>query len=288
MPVEKFYSADGSSIDGVVITGLQGSSVKVYLYGATVTSWVCGGKERLFLSKLAKLDGSKPVRGGIPLVFPQFGPGDLPQHGFARTRKWTLVSSAEHGQGVVVNLQLKDNEDTLASKWPHKFNLLYTIDLTATTLSTIIKYENVDSQPFTFTSLMHTYLRVPDISGTTVTGLKDVVYADKIKGGSDLVEGRDEVTVAANEDRVYVDVPGVVTVNYGDESIAIRRFNFKDIVLWNPWAEKAAEMSDFGNDEFPQMICVEAGTVASEISLRPGQTISCGQILTYDGPASRL
>ncbi|KAJ2744294.1 hypothetical protein GGI20_003085 [Coemansia sp. BCRC 34301] len=288
MPVKKFYNEDGSSVESVVITGPQGSSATVYLYGATVTSWKCGGKERLFLSSLAKLDGSKPVRGGIPLVFPQFGPGSLPQHGFARTRQWTLLSAEDHGQGVVVSLQLKDNKDTRASKWPHKFDLLYTIDLTATTLSTIIKYENIDSQPFAFTSLMHTYLRVPDISSTTITGLKDVVYADKIKGGSDLVEERDEVTVAANEDRVYVDVPGVVTVNYGDESIAIRRFNFKDIVLWNPWAEKAAEMSDFGNDEFPQMICVEAGTVASEISLRPGQIISCGQILTYDGPASRL
>ncbi|KAJ2898834.1 hypothetical protein GGI21_000693 [Coemansia aciculifera] len=286
MSVQKFYSDDGESLSRLVVSTRLGSSAEVYLYGATVTSWKCGGKERLFVSKQAKLDGSKPVRGGIPLVFPQFGPGDLPQHGFARTRVWTLLSAEEHGESVVVNLQLKDNEDTRASKWPYKFDLLYTIDLTETTLSTIIKYENVDSQPFSFTSLMHTYLRVPDIASTTVAGLKDVAYVDKIKGGTDLVEERDEVTVEANEDRVYVNVPGVVTVRYGDESIAIRRFNFKDIVLWNPWAEKAAEMADFGNDEFPQMICVEAGTVASEISLRPGQTISCGQILTCESLAS--
>lgn len=47
-----------------------GDSVEILLYGATVTSWKSNGKENLFVSQAAKLDGSKPVRGGIPLVFP--------------------------------------------------------------------------------------------------------------------------------------------------------------------------------------------------------------------------
>lgn len=44
-------------------------SVKVHLHGATVISWSRNGKELLFLSSKALLDGSKPIRGGIPLVF---------------------------------------------------------------------------------------------------------------------------------------------------------------------------------------------------------------------------
>ena len=56
---------------GKVIAVLPtGDSVEVLLYGATVTSWKSNGKENLWLSKAAKLDGSKPVRGGIPVVFP--------------------------------------------------------------------------------------------------------------------------------------------------------------------------------------------------------------------------
>jgi glucose-6-phosphate 1-epimerase len=39
------------------------------------------GKEKLFLSSKAILNGTKAIRGGIPLVFPQFGPGVLQQHG---------------------------------------------------------------------------------------------------------------------------------------------------------------------------------------------------------------
>jgi glucose-6-phosphate 1-epimerase len=49
----------------------SGESIEVLLYGATVLSWKDrAGNERLWLSEGAKLDGSKAVRGGIPLVFP--------------------------------------------------------------------------------------------------------------------------------------------------------------------------------------------------------------------------
>ena len=56
----------------VVATLPSGESVEVLLYGATVTSWKSnGGKtENMWLSDKAALDGSKPVRGGIPVVFP--------------------------------------------------------------------------------------------------------------------------------------------------------------------------------------------------------------------------
>lgn len=48
-----------------------GETVEVLLHGATVLSWKdAGGNEKLWLSEGAVLDGSKAVRGGIPLVFP--------------------------------------------------------------------------------------------------------------------------------------------------------------------------------------------------------------------------
>lgn len=48
-----------------------GETVEVLLHGATVLSWKdASGNEKLWLSEGAVLDGSKAVRGGIPLVFP--------------------------------------------------------------------------------------------------------------------------------------------------------------------------------------------------------------------------
>ncbi len=81
------------------------ASAEIYLYGATVTSWkAAGGSERLFLSSKAALDGSAAIRGGIPIVFPVFGPpsqhSDAPEvvktldkHGFARIHDWSLSTS---------------------------------------------------------------------------------------------------------------------------------------------------------------------------------------------------
>lgn len=61
-------SEDNSRVTANLPTGER---VEILLYGATVISWKsANGKENLFLSSKAHLDGSKPVRGGIPLVFP--------------------------------------------------------------------------------------------------------------------------------------------------------------------------------------------------------------------------
>jgi len=98
--------------------------MQVYLWGATVTSFkTAAGQELLFVSTKAIFDGKKPIRGGIPVVFPQFATqGPLPQHGFARNSDWTLASV---GDGRV-ELTLADNEETRAA-WPHAFALKYTI-----------------------------------------------------------------------------------------------------------------------------------------------------------------
>ncbi len=62
------FSHDNSRVSAVLPTG---ESVEVLLHGATVISWKGGnGDEKLWLSEAAKLDGTKAVRGGIPLVFP--------------------------------------------------------------------------------------------------------------------------------------------------------------------------------------------------------------------------
>lgn len=56
---------------GRVLASLPtGDTVEILLYGATVVSWKSNGKENIFVSDAAVLDGSKPVRGGVPVVFP--------------------------------------------------------------------------------------------------------------------------------------------------------------------------------------------------------------------------
>lgn len=62
----------------VEINHSSGARVVVDRFGATVVSWVLpSGKQVLYLSSLADRTGSKPIRGGIPVVFPQFSDGFL-------------------------------------------------------------------------------------------------------------------------------------------------------------------------------------------------------------------
>lgn len=61
-------STEGNKVVARLATG---ESITVSLFGATIISWkLANGAEQLWLSNKAILDGSKPIRGGIPLVFP--------------------------------------------------------------------------------------------------------------------------------------------------------------------------------------------------------------------------
>ena len=114
----------------VTLAHRSGASAEIYLHGAHVTSWRNAASEELFfLSRESVWAADKPIRGGIPICFPQFSNhGPLPLHGFARINEWVLTQTERLGSGeVVAALQLSDSDATLAL-WPHQF----TIELRAT------------------------------------------------------------------------------------------------------------------------------------------------------------
>jgi D-hexose-6-phosphate mutarotase len=42
-------------------------------------------------------------------------------------------------------------------------------------------------------------------------------------------------------------------------------------VVWNPWVAKAKALSDFGDDEWKQMVCIETCNVGDfAVELAPG------------------
>ena len=152
---------------GVLKISSGNSSAEIYSYGATVTSWCQNGVEKLFLSKTAKLDGSKAIRGGIPVVFPNFGPWELgPQHGFARISNWEV---SEQKDDFVI-LTLSDSKET-RMMWDFSFQLQYTVRIENNKLYTILTVKNTDEKDFDFTALLHTYFKV-DVSSLEVTGFK--------------------------------------------------------------------------------------------------------------------
>lgn len=74
---------------------VKGTSCRIQLFGATIISWTVDGVENIFLSSKAVLDGSRAIRGGIPICFPSFGPWEHgPNHGFARiSSNWSVTQN---------------------------------------------------------------------------------------------------------------------------------------------------------------------------------------------------
>eukprot|EP00118_Oscarella_pearsei_P006886 m.32227 g.32227 ORF g.32227 m.32227 type:complete len:274 (+) comp31606_c1_seq1:445-1266(+) len=259
------------------------NAAEVHLHGATLTSWKVDGQEMCFVSKNAVLDGKKAIRGGIPIVFPNFGPWDLgPQHGFARNTPWRVASETTINESgsASMTFELEDSEHT-RSMWNFKFKITYTVIVGDKQLETNLDIKNIGTDLFDFTTLLHTYFRVPDVTKSAVDGLKGCKMFDKVHKET-RTEERELVTVSSETDSVYEGTSQVhhITGGSGGKTITVVKKNLPDTVIWNPWADKASAMSDFGDDEYPLMICVEAGHVACRYKLSPQQTFSCGQTIS--------
>jgi glucose-6-phosphate 1-epimerase len=262
----------------------SGTTAKVHPFGATVVSFVPSGKhEVLFLSNIAKMDGTKAIRGGIPLVFPQFGRPDssMPQHGFLRTNLWTVVGGepydTEEAAGLTLTLPLKQAVHSRGGKWSldeTAFDcvVFFHVQVTASSLVTTLTIDNTGSNPFDFQTLQHTYLKVEnalDPKKCNVTGLQRYECEDKITDETYNL-GPEPVIIDCNVDRIYTNKEkknlGVKVQTGAETSVQVEATGTVDGqpiaisgVVWNPHEEKAKEMSDFGDEQYKEMICVEPG-----------------------------
>ncbi|KAF4553042.1 Glucose-6-phosphate 1-epimerase-like protein [Elsinoe fawcettii] len=279
----------------------SGESVEIYLYGASITSWKNdNGSENLWVSEAAKLDGSKAIRGGVPVVFPNFGPAPanhatsaLPQHGFARISTWDYLgkSSSESApvskggdSAVRLDFGLSPNNlsEEMKKAWPHEFNLVYSVTLGKEGLQTVLEVRNPGTEKWEFQFLTHTYFRVPDISKVTVTGLAGVRYTDKVLNATEHTSSGNELKFEGQTDRVYKSLQqntSSILID-GKPGFDVVRDNLQDTVIWNPWKEGAQAISDFApKDGYKTMVCVEAGSVNGWTTLEGNDGWEAGQVL---------
>ncbi|CAF0765093.1 unnamed protein product [Rotaria sordida] len=278
MSVTEFEYKTGLS--ALRLTNSSGSaSVEVLLYGAHVLSWTVHNKQILFLSDKAIFERGKAIRGGIPIVWPQFGPGPLPQHGFARVKTWQLGKTNTNND-VSIELHLSHDEDTLKI-WPHKFNLTITIRLSEKSFSQELTVHNQDDQTFEFTALFHTYFTVDNIKTTKISGLNNVTYMDKVDEGKTKTETNKVIEFTGETDRVYKNGGKNSNPILIDDYIqVIGSSTMSDIVVWNPWEEKAKGAVDIGEHNFPKFVCIEVGHVNDAVKLDKDQLWKGSQEIT--------
>jgi D-hexose-6-phosphate mutarotase len=237
------------------------------------------------MSAASEFAAGRPLRGGVPLCFPWFGPHpadpSAPAHGFARLADWQLTAAREEGEDVVLLFRLSDSAETRSSAWPHRFEATYTVTVGAR-LGLALQVRNLDTGPVTVAEAFHTYLAVPDIHAVEITGFEGVEFIDRLAGPEQQAAEPDPVTVSGETDRIYLGTSADSRVSDGfGRTVTISTEGSASRVLWNPWIAKAAAMPDFGNAEWTGMLCVETANVGSDaIVLAPRESHTMSAVIT--------
>ncbi|MFP5236555.1 MAG: D-hexose-6-phosphate mutarotase [Acidobacteriota bacterium] len=255
----------------------QAGSAEIYLHGAHITSWrPAGAEEVLFLSRLSEWAPGKPIRGGIPICFPWFGEKaddpSAPKHGFARLRQWRLDSLTPLDDGGVTLVCVLESDDATRALWPHQFCTAYRITL-GKTLRLELSVINTGTDPLRFEEALHTYFHVGEVKEISIPGLDLVRYLDKNDAYRQKQQDGD-LRFDGPVDRVFLNTAGPVEVT---DPVLHRRLRTEKLhsettVVWNPWEQGAAGLSDFGDEEWHSMVCVEGSNVMHEaLVLGPGE-----------------
>lgn len=268
-------------MDQVLLSSRDGATARLYTQGAHLCSWIpAGGQEQLFLSRTTELREGAAIRGGVPVIFPQFaGLGALPKHGFARTAVWRLLRSGQSAAGAAQAVfELKENIARL-QLWPYVFRAELTVTVTGDTLHIDFSVANLGDTAFSFTCALHTYCAVAQIDQVRVHGLTGLSYRDSVSAASDGLESAAELSIDGEIDRIYANLTMPLEVRQPQQTLHISQSGFPDAVIWNPGAEKGASLSDLEPQGYDRMLCVEAAAIMHPLQLAPGKSWSGSQTL---------
>lgn len=259
----------------VVLRNAGGDVAEVSAHGAQLLSWrPAGGEEQIYLSPLSRPAPGAAVRGGTPVCFPQFSDrGPLPKHGFARTQPWRLlVPPTPNAALTEARFQL---DSSMTGTWDRAFCVVLVARIGPRWIELELQAANTGRTPWTFTAALHTYLRVNDVRNVRLAGLRGLDYEDTV-GGSNLRSETDPVLAIAGEtDRIYRGIARPLDLSEpGRPARRVTQQGFPDAVVWNPGPAKAARLGDMPPDDWPRMLCIEAGAIARPVELAPGKTWS--------------
>ena len=236
-------------------------------YGAHILSYKVNGADLLWVSEKAVFSPGKAIRGGIPVCWPWFGSAAAPAHGLARISMWNMEAPRDEADGSVT-LTMTLEKNGLAAKMVINIGRALTLNLTTV---------NESGEPVKLTEALHTYFNISDISKIRILGFEDCDYFCSLAKVTEKQSGA--ITFDKETDRIYyagsriavIDDPGL------ERQIRVERFGSNSAVVWNPWIAKAAAMPDFGDDEYPGMLCIEAANAGDDArTLAPGASHTLG------------
>ena len=249
----------------------EGATATLALKGAQVLSYVpAGGSDVFWLSPAARLDDTAPVRGGIPVCWPWFGPHPTdpgqPSHGTVRTASWDVDGTSADAGGTRIALARKPGSNDL------RVTARLQVELCQGHLGVTLETANNGDRAFTLTQALHSYFAISDIAEIAIDGFDGASYLDKLTGQTLRQSGA--ITFDAETDRIYAnpaqrpslirDAHRAIAVAHGGQSLSA--------VVWNPWAGKAARLGDVPGETWRDFVCVETTSAGDDIlTVPPGE-----------------
>lgn len=268
-------SAEG--LPYVKLLNAAGDSAIVHFFGGVVTSYIQGGQEFIAVRPDAKMDGSKPISGGLSHCWPQFGPGEIQQHGFARNVVWNMKSLTD----TSVELTMAPSSYT-KEIWDKEFLCTFSVSLEDDKLATSMNVDNTGGEAFDFQAALHSYFTVSAMDNLSITGsFKGKEFLNKMVGEGEMqTEERDAITINEEYDRVYkgVNDPVLNDSGTGRSLSVLNTAGYEDTVLWSPYGDEGMGYNNF--------VCVESAKFDA-VTLEGGATWVGDMSLQASGGAAK-
>ena len=270
-------------LPAIRLSAPDGSTATITLHGAHVVSWKTPqGVEQLYLSPNTRFEPGRAMRGGVPVVFPQFNTrGVLPRHGFARTCRWAVVEEADADASTAtcsVTLALQSHK-VIKSLWPYAFACELTVALQDSSLVMTLTVRNLDQESLSFQAALHTYLAIGSIDGVQLGGLDGYTFEDCTEAGGNTLQLHTPLQAHAAVDRIYFDAPDVVQLQSANGHLQLQQSGFCDSVVWNPGGFGANAPPDLPQDGYKHFLCIEAARIGKPVVLNAAEVWSGSQSL---------
>ncbi|WP_198341773.1 D-hexose-6-phosphate mutarotase [Oceanisphaera avium] len=195
----------------------------------------------------------------------------MPFHGFARTSNWQLSDSQASANAVELTLVL-DVSNGHEHYWPHSAKLELQVCLTDTLTLRLNNY-NLGHEALAISQALHSYFAISDIRHIQLTGFEQSTYHDCLQQWQAKAQAG-AITFNGETDRVYLNVPTQVQlIDSGwQRRIQLQAQGSHSAIVWNPWIDKARQLSGFADEAWSNMVCIETANVLDDhLTLNAGE-----------------
>lgn len=237
----------------------------------------------IWLSEQAGYRRGQGLRGGVPVCWPWFGalernPEEIqaqyrgrsaPAHGLVRTLDWRLEDIRQDDDTVSIEFVFDSREQPLPD-WPHAVELRLMIRLDQR-LHLQLTSRNHGTHPLFISQALHSYFAVSDIHQVQVEGLHGCRYIETLEDWQARLQ-QGPVTFNGETDRIYLGVPSQLSIRdpRWQRRIHLLSSGSHSAVVWNPWIGKSRYLSQFAEDAWTGMLCIETASVLEDrIELPP-------------------